>query len=202
MNTYKESQERVICILAGGKGKRIGKDKALIKLCNKRLIDIAVENAKLFSKNIVISCGKRRLNLCVEIEDMIGEGPMAGIYSVLRNYKRVLFFPVDMPFIEPHLFEVLWERSKNYHITIVKFKKRLIPTLGVYTNECVFLLERKIKKKDLSLKLFVKEASDKLKVNILSHEDLKVKKEEIIFLNINTEEDLKIAEKYKDDRCI
>ncbi|BAT70892.1 molybdopterin-guanine dinucleotide biosynthesis protein A [Thermosulfidibacter takaii ABI70S6] len=200
MNRKEKSQGKVVCILAGGKSRRMGTDKALVKLHNLRLIDIAVEKAREISNNVVVSCGKRKLDIpdIHQIEDLEGEGPIAGIYSVLTHFSKVLFFPVDMPYLSTHLLNHIWDLSENYDITICRINGTFYPTVGVYKKSCLSVLERAIANKRYSLMNAIQNAGDELQINILDNESFaQYKNLNIMFMNINTWEDLKVAERIK-----
>ena len=200
MRMLGESQERVICILAGGRGKRIGMDKAFVELCGKTLIEIALEKARAFSSTVVLSSGRRKLYLpdTYEIEDTEGEGPIAGIYSTLLRFKKVLFFPVDMPFLRTDIFDLIWKLSGNSDITVCKINGRLHPLVGVYQNSCTSILRKAIKSKKYSLVRLLKEHQNTFNIKILDDAFFeRYKNLQMIFMNINSKEDLEIAKRYK-----
>ncbi len=191
-----ESQERVICILAGGKSKRMGKDKALLEFCGKTLVECMIEKAKVFTDRIVISVGKRKLDISYpQIEDVKGEGPIAGIYSVLLRFEKVLFVPVDMPLIEPCVFDTIWANSFKTHITVCETNRRIQPLVGVYTKQVLFFIEKAIDNNNFSLVKMIRACQTHLKVKVLRVEDFGWNLS--WFMNVNTQKEFEIAKRYK-----
>ncbi|MFQ5584735.1 MAG: molybdenum cofactor guanylyltransferase [Calditrichia bacterium] len=88
-------------IIAGGKSRRFGSDKALIKFRGQRLIDRAVELALAISSKAMIITSREQHFSGVQIEqipDIIPDcGPMAGIYTALEKAQTpwVAILPCD-----------------------------------------------------------------------------------------------------------
>jgi molybdopterin-guanine dinucleotide biosynthesis protein A len=104
-----------VVILAGGEGRRIGGDKPLRRLGQKRLIDIAVELARSWSGIVAVAVRDPSQAGSVDaetIEDLPIEGPFGGLAAGLRFAQRnacqfVLAIPADMPFLPADLPEKL-----------------------------------------------------------------------------------------------
>jgi molybdopterin-guanine dinucleotide biosynthesis protein A len=193
--------ETTVCILAGGKGGRIGGDKCLKTLKGKRLIDYAIGIASEVivrgtKGKIVVSCRGNDLMLDgVEIlQDKAGGGPMAGLHSCLNKYGRTIVFPCDMPLLPPELLLYLLDQSREYDVTVCKFGGMVQPQVGVYAAGCLTSVDEFIKKRTYSLYRLICEAS--LDVKIIDEKELgHFGEADRIFMNINTQEDLERAEK-------
>ena len=95
-------------ILAGGKSKRMGKDKLFLKLNNKVLIEYTIDKVKKYFKNLIIITKQKneyfsKQNL-ITVDDCIeGQlGPLAGILTGmqwakdnLKNCSWIASFPCD-----------------------------------------------------------------------------------------------------------
>lgn len=174
----------------------MGMDKALLEFCGKPLVKYMVDKVGIFADRLVVSVGRRRLGLsCLEIEDVKGEGPIAGIYSVLLHFDRVLFVPVDMPLLEPEVFEPLWKSSFQNHIAVCRIRGRIQPLLGVYTRKAFTFLGEAIDRGDFSLVKLIKRCQPYLKVGFLEAEDFGWDPK--WFINVNTLRELEIAKRYK-----
>ena len=103
-------------ILAGGKSSRMhGKNKALMKLGNKRLIEHVISKLNTSTKNIALNVNSdyrsfEDYNLPL-LTDTIGGylGPLAGVLSAMKwaeeiGYSRVLTVAADTPFFPENLF--------------------------------------------------------------------------------------------------
>lgn len=116
MSEYKLDKKLSGLILAGGEGRRMaGRDKGLISLANKPLVEYAIECLNPLVDDLSISCNRNRelyqgyqLN-CVSDNSIAGDadkngnrifqGPMAGLAAGLKQAKHdwLLVMPCDTP---------------------------------------------------------------------------------------------------------
>lgn len=88
-------------IIAGGKARRFGSDKALALLDGRRLIDHVVDDLSRQVDHIVI-CGRGWHDLTsIDDRPAAGQGPLAGLCAALayareRGYSYVVSAPVDV----------------------------------------------------------------------------------------------------------
>lgn len=188
-----------ICILAGGKGKRIGTEKWKVQIKGKRLLDyateIAIKTTKLIEAKTIIASGKYDIQLedIESVQDIKGNGPLAGLYTALLQSGKVLILPCDMPFLTPELLSFLIENSVGHDITICRIGDRLQPQVGVYSKRCLPHLKDQMNKNLFALQDLAQNRN--LAVCILDENELqKFGPLEKLFLNINTREDLEKAE--------
>ena len=187
-----------ICILAGGKGRRLGAEKWLLTLKGRRLLDYAVDIAKQITKGlnvqIIVASGQNDIRLAgiESVRDLKGKGPIAGLYvSLLRSSS--LIFPCDMPFLTSEFLYCLLEKSIACDITICRIKDKLQPQVGVYSNKCLPYIEDNIERNQLSLLELIKNRG--LAINIIKEQEVKnYGAPERLFFNINTREDFAKAE--------
>jgi len=105
-------------ILAGGKSRRMGTEKGLIKFHNKALIEYAIDALKPLCNEILISSNTDSFNypgFRVVKDDIKDIGPMAGIYSCLKrsNSEHNFLLSCDMPFITPAIVRAILNDSKG-----------------------------------------------------------------------------------------
>ncbi len=103
-------------VLAGGKSSRMGKNKALLDYNGKKLIDHMIALLKQsYIRDIFISGNiKGYDNTIPDISPF--EGPAYAIYDLLEklsNYEKILFLPVDMPFLNPDILNLLIEQAEQ-----------------------------------------------------------------------------------------
>lgn len=186
-------------ILAGGKSSRIGtdKDKAMLRLNRKRLIDIVISKLKCIVGDNIIIVGppKKYPSYKQVVPDLFPQRcPLVGIYSGLKvspsQYNLVV--SCDMPFLET---ELLWYMRKNIDsedIIIPRYGKDYIePLLAIYSKSCLEIMEKNLKRDILSVRLIF----PYLKVKYIEDEEIiKFDPRYLSFFNINFEKDLIKAE--------
>lgn len=201
-------------ILIGGKSKRFGLDKGLIKLSGKSFIVQQIETLKKISKNIFLSVHdkfqiqtyKKALTkfdfLSYILDDYsILEGkklrsPLLGIYSSFKyllktNFKKIFVISCDSPLIKYEVLILMLKESLNFDCCIPRWKNGYLePLIAIYPIEKGYLMA----KQNLKLKKFrLKELlNEDWKINFISIEN-KIKNYDnklATFYNINKEEDL------------
>ncbi len=106
---------KVVVILAGGEGQRIGGGKPLRVLGGRALIDHALGLARQWAGDVAISVrdadqvGGAQVPLLIDDD---GDGPIAGIASALRyakaeGFEAVLTIPTDTPLLPQDLVDRL-----------------------------------------------------------------------------------------------
>ncbi len=180
-----------IGILSGGKSSRMGgNDKGLMKFYGKSVISRIISLANNFSSDVFI-IANNNLDKYNQIHPLVYtdildnfQGPLSGIYTALsksRN-KILIILPCDGPFIDKEYFEVLTTFESNKTIQVIKTNDRLQP---VYARINTSLLE--------NLKNFLQSGERKIDkwYNACEFDEIYFNKNEEMFLNINTEEDIK-----------
>ncbi|MCS7121125.1 MAG: molybdenum cofactor guanylyltransferase [Archaeoglobaceae archaeon] len=188
-----------VAILAGGYGRRIGVEKAELELCGKKLIEIVTEKFRGLEFSIVCRDREQAERLSKYGSTVVDEfknfGPIAGIHAALKKIGDCLVVAVDMPFVKKEVAERIWEVGKNFK-ALIPYTDRPEPLFAFYSLKVLKNLEKAIRdgeKKILKALAF--------NVTFYSAENLKDLDPELIsFFNINTLDDLKVAEKMY--RCL
>lgn len=183
-------------ILAGGKSSRMKVTKCLISFNGKRLIDIIVSKVRDIFEEIYIVTNFPDLYFYTGIS-LLGDiypfkGPMAGIHVALRNSKYDIFaFACDMPFIKKEVIFELFERhiEQNSSITVPLYQNKIYPLPGIYSKNLLKEIEYLLKQDKLSMIKLLHDSHAQL-IDIAKFDE-----EGLSFININTEEDLKILTK-------
>lgn len=188
-------------ILAGGKSKRLGRNKVAEIVGNKNLLERAVCCLSSFDSEIIIV--KAQDSLLPEIpafpklkvvEDIYpGKGSLGGVYTGLKMSDSLLNLVVacDMPFFNIDLLRYLIKLANDFDVVLPQVNDEMLePLHAVYSRNCIIHMEYLINHGILSfLELFpmvnvryVKEA-----------EIAKIDPEHLSFFNINTEHDLSLG---------
>jgi molybdopterin-guanine dinucleotide biosynthesis protein A len=185
-----------VVILAGGEGSRMGGDKPLRLLGGRRLIDRAEALAGQWSDILAVSIRDAaqvegtRLD-CILDEDGI-EGPLAGLAAALRfgsvaGREAVLSIPADMPFLPADLGKRLSAEIGQLGATIASSGGHLHPICGLWKVSALEELAGYLATGRRSLKGFAEAIGFRAVDWSTEPSDP--------FFNINSAEDLAIAER-------
>lgn len=181
-------------VLAGGKSKRMGSDKALLEFRDTPLIMHAVRMLQQFCSQVVISSNRKDyLFTGCEIwpDDVDVHAPVAGIYSCLKRstYPWIMVLSCDMPLIDPRLFDLLISQADlQYDDVVVPVHDQdcIEPLCGLYHQRAIHLLEENIRTHRFSLQQFIRNSKSRL-VEVGPDRDFYTAD---LFSNINTITDL------------
>ena len=188
-------------ILAGGKSSRFGSNKSLSNLSNSKLIEHVIHKInKYFSEILIVSNDKKLIvdNPKIRIiEDCIEGylGPLVGVLSAMKyanrgnKYNWIITFPCDTPFFDEIIINKMIEKkpSKNEKIFLIKEKKRRHNIFGKWSTSLEKILEKDLNNDFRKVDLW----ANKIGCSLIE-KDIKKENE---FLNINTKEDLELAQK-------
>lgn len=111
--------ELTAAIIAGGKSKRFGAQKAIAHLAGKRLIDYALALAGSLSEKVLLNVNDVELFGGVSAEiisDLQPDcGPLGGIFTVLQAAKTdwIAILPCDMPLLSENIYEILFANRQG-----------------------------------------------------------------------------------------
>lgn len=194
-------------ILAGGKSKRMGQNKSLLKIGDKTIIETIVDKiSPIFSEVIVVSNSMedykmlKDVKLIPDVTISKEANSLIGLYSGILEAKYDYSFvvPCDMPFIDISLIQYMIENIEDNDV-IVPYLNGFYESLhSIYGKSTLSILKSLLDDKNyrinrlfedypqLSIKEIHKDTLDYLGIN------------ENCFLNLNTLEEYKHAiELYK-----
>lgn len=125
-------------VLAGGRSSRMGRDKALLPLDGKPLVERAVTKLqRLCAKVSVLSRNAELAAYAPLVPDHFGgSGPLGGIEAALLDSEFAwnLILPVDMPFLPTRLlddwmYSALQEPIRDLRISMLAVNGQAYPTL-------------------------------------------------------------------------
>ena len=190
-------------IMTGGKSRRMNnKNKSFIKLNDIPLITYVIKSISLQSNYIVINAN-RDINMYNEfgydvVSDSIKDypGPLAGVLSgmdwILKSHikcKWLFTSPTDAPFIPNDIIERLYLSciKSNKYISLSKSRGRVHPVFALWNLSLVEDLRKSIIKGTRKVEDFTINYNPSI-VDFYGDIDP--------FFNINTPEDLKVAQSY------
>ena len=139
-------------ILAGGKSTRMGQNKSLLQLNNRRFIDRITDELSSFSEVLMSAAGKgiyEDTGFRVVYDEHGDIGPMEGIYQVLKEAKEEYVFicAADMPFIKKELVSYMAEFiSSDYDCFCLVDEDHVHPLCAIYSKRMLGTIEESITK--------------------------------------------------------
>jgi len=183
-------------ILAGGKGRRMGREKALIELGGKTLLErVADCLTGLFSELMIVTDDPERFRRfpyrCVA-DGQSGLGPIGGLHTALRATKQEIVFLAgcDMPFLHPAVIKSMVIALGGYDLLMPSLSNRLHPLHALYTQKCLPAIEAQITAGNLALHCLPKAVSGGF---YPEKTFLQIDPSLLSVMNINTPEDLAAA---------
>jgi len=194
-------------ILAGGKSRRMRENKALIKLGDKPLLLHVTEWVQGLTQETVVVVGKNDdlddyksfLPSSVTIlRDIVkGMGPLAGIITGMQNMRSdyAVVLPCDSPFIKREVLTYLFKMAQGADAAISRWPNGNIePLHAVYrVSASIPAAKAALERRELLILDMIKRLERVVYVD--TEEIRKIDAELVTFFNINTQEDLIIAEK-------
>ena len=172
-------------ILAGGKSRRLGGDKASL------FLDRVVCAIRPHVAEVLVAGRDRVLSPAARpVPDLFPDhGPMSGIYSgmLAASFDRCLVAACDMPFIQPALVERLIGLIGEDDALVPRIEGRPQPLLAVYRKTCLSELREALEQNHLKVDRLL----DRVRTRYVTEGDLREADPELIsFFNVNRPEDL------------
>ncbi len=188
-------------ILAGGKSSRFGSNKSLSNLSNSKLIEHVINKINKYFLEILIVSNDSKLifndpNIKIIKDCKEGYlGPLIGVLSAMKyanqnnKYNWLITFPCDTPFFDQTIIEKMIQKisSKKEKIFLIKEKEQRHNIFGAWSTSLEKILEKDLNNNFRKVDLWANKIG-------CSYIEKDIKKENE-FLNINTKEDLELAEK-------
>jgi len=167
----------------------MGRDKRRISIYGSTLLERAcrlMEN--VLAREPVIAASnleEEYIYGCRVIDDAVGgNGPMDGLVSCLRDSGTdwILVIPVDMPFLDASLLEMLLKSASNeFDAVLIESGGKLEPLLAMYNRKALSYWENCLTSGQLSIQQCVKN---------LSYKTISVPESQRSLVNLNSERDL------------
>jgi molybdopterin-guanine dinucleotide biosynthesis protein A len=182
-------------VLAGGKSRRMGKDKRFLLVGGRQLYErsLVILQSLFQEVRIVIAQDSSPLSSDVPVlRDLVPNcGTLGGIYTGLKEAATEHIFAVacDMPFLNIEVIRYLVSLKGTADIVIVCAGDRLQPTHAVYGRRCLPIFEEMVRAGGLKVQDIVGHPS--LTVRVVDHGEIhEIDPEGHSFLNVNTPADL------------
>jgi molybdopterin-guanine dinucleotide biosynthesis protein A len=186
-------------ILAGGKNSRMGTNKAFLKINGVRLIDnILGIYREIFNEVIIVTndpLAYIEFTNVVIVTDIYQEkGALGGIYTGLfyASDKYSFVTACDMPSLNKDFILYMIGQTGKHDIIVPQSSDGVQPLHAIYSQNCLPAIKRLLVADKLKITGFYKE------MRLLKITEEKIKQfnqDGLLFLNINTLEDLKAQDR-------
>jgi molybdopterin-guanine dinucleotide biosynthesis protein MobB len=189
-----------LAILAGGRSRRMGQDKAFAEFGGGTLIEWVLDRvAGLFPHAFIVAkevSRYRDLGLPVVADALPASSPTVGVYSAVlaAPTDRTLCLGCDLPFVTPEVLIALAERSAGHEALVPCDGGWLQPLCAVYSRATLGALEEMLTADERRIDLiFERVATEYVDVAELGLGD-----SGRLFLNVNTQAELAAAREIAD----
>lgn len=163
----KKKESITAFILAGGKSKRFGSDKAALEYRGKKFIDITIESvAAVIPAVHLVGRTYEHPQLSGSLPDEInGIGPIGGMYTALKHTDTDLnfFVGIDYPFIDPAVIQYLLREmhtaGSNCDGLVPVLPDGVHPLFALYRKGCLNSTIRCISEKNYSLRCIARSSN-------------------------------------------
>lgn len=182
-------------VLAGGRSRRLGLDKTLLRLDGETLLEATVKKMATLSDEVIVAGGPFPYPLpgARLVADVYsGCGPLGGIHAGLAAASNFhsLVVACDMPFLNVGLLRYMVEMAPGYDVVIPRLGDKLEPLHALYSKNCLGPIEGLIEQRALKIIHFFPE----VRVRYIEREEIeRFDPEHLAFFNVNTPEDLERA---------
>lgn len=183
-------------MLAGGKSRRMGADKAYLEVDGVPLLERAAQVfRRVFSSNMIVANDPslyRELEFPVHTDVYPNRGSLVGIYTGLMKAETPYIFcaSCDMPFLNEGLIRYLVELREGFDLVLPFSDHGREPLHAVYGKPCLGPMEKLIAEDRMAIMGIFSEVRTR-RVN--PEEVAKLDPQYLSFMNCNTPEDLEAA---------
>lgn len=132
-------------ILAGGKSRRLGRDKCLLDIGGRSLLAHTVDKLANVSDDLIVVtsdpayCEVLDASARLVPDQKPGMGSLMGIYSGLReaHYSHALVVACDMPFLNLALLRHMLPLADAHDVVIPRLDGMLEPLHAIYGKSCL-----------------------------------------------------------------
>ena len=188
-------------VLAGGKGLRLGRDKALETVDSQSLLQRVVNHLSSFSSEIIIVTAKgkslpqffRNPRFRVVADAYPGRGALVGLATGLAasRARYNLAVACDMPFLNQALLRYMLGLTDGFDLVIPRLADMVEPLHAVYARSCLAPIERLLEQGNMRINtLFELVKVRYVEADEVDHFDPR----HLSFFNVNTRADLEKAQ--------
>lgn len=180
-------------VLAGGNSKRMGRNKALLRIGEKKMIQIVVETLEpLFDEVLLVTRNPSsfymldNVKFVTDVLDTEKKNSLVGLYSGLlkANNEYAFIVPCDMPFLSNALIAHMIESLDGEDVRIPMIGSYFEPLHAIYRKTCLPYISDQLRDENYKITAFY----DHVLVRPVSETHIrKIDPHLSSFTNVNTE---------------
>ena len=185
-------------ILAGGKSRRLGTDKALLRFQGKTLLAATVERLRPLCQEVIVVTNSPQAHAHPAarlVGDLFpGKGSLGGIYSglVAAHTQHCLAVACDMPFLNTSLVAYMASLAGPFDVVIPRRQGNLEPLHAIYSQACSPHMKGLLDDGNLKIIDFFPQ----VRVRYVEEDEVAARDPEFLsFFNVNTPQDLEKAQR-------
>ena len=180
-------------ILAGGKSRRMGENKAFIDTGGVPLFERVYRIFREIFPEIIIVANDanlfERYEARLQKDIVLNKGPLGGLYTGLFCSPSYHAFctACDMPLLNPRLIKYMVEERDEYDVIVPKTRDGLHPLHAIYSKKCLSPMRQLLDCDDLRIVNFF----HRVRVRYIDEPEIrKVDPHMRSLINVNTEEEM------------
>jgi molybdopterin-guanine dinucleotide biosynthesis protein A len=180
-------------ILAGGKSRRMGRNKAFIDSGGVPLFERVYRVfEEIFSEIIIVTNDVlpfERYEAILQRDIILNKGALGGLYTGLFHSSNYHAFcsACDMPLLNPRVIEYMTEERDEYDVIVPKTHDGLHPLHAIYSKNCLNPMRQLLDRDDLRIVDFF----GQVRVRYIEEMEIKEFDPHVrSVINVNTEEEM------------
>ena len=176
-------------ILAGGRSRRMGREKALLKLGSSTLIERVIAAAAPLTADWMLIAPRKRtfshLELPILPDLRPGLGPLGGLHTALKRAAcpLLLLLACDLPFLTTDFLRFMLAQLGHHQALVPRSPTGLQPLCALYTRACLPAVEAAIQGDQLHVPSFY----DEVDLRLLEPSEWQAfDVHDLLFTNLNT----------------
>lgn len=191
-----------IAIQAGGVSLRMGRDKCLLPLAGKPMVEHVIDRVRGLGDEILITTNLPQDYAFTGVrlvgDTRPGTGPLGGLHAALSAARgeTVLMVACDMPLASRPLLEYLLSRAPQGDVVIPRYGGEYEPLCAVYARRCLASVEAALESGQRRVVSFFPQ------VRVIAVDEAEWSSydpEALTFFNVNTPQELADAERRMTD---
>jgi len=185
-------------ILAGGKSRRMGRDKSHLLLSGETLVARAVRTLEALSDDVIVVANTPETfsGLAARLigDIMVGGGALSGVHAGLAaaRHEFAVVVGCDMPFLNLALLQYMATLAPGHQAVVPHWQGEFEPLHAIYSRQCAAVIEAILRRGGRR----IVELYTAIHVRYLEQEEIsRFDPQGLSFFNINSPEDWERAQK-------